>query len=62
MLQCMYLRESLALLSILYSSVQECEHVFDVLCRTVLTAVFGGMRAINDIRHGAPIGFKPFCE
>ena len=32
------------------------------MCSTVLTAVFGGMRAVNNIRDGAPIGFKPFCD
>ncbi|KAK9914892.1 hypothetical protein WJX75_001974 [Coccomyxa subellipsoidea] len=33
-----------------------------IIAGTVLTAVFGGMRAVNNIRDGAPIGFKPFCE
>ncbi|EIE19332.1 hypothetical protein COCSUDRAFT_44684 [Coccomyxa subellipsoidea C-169] len=33
-----------------------------IIAGTVLTAFFGGIRAVNDIRDGAPIGFKPFCD
>ncbi|BDA43733.1 Sulfite exporter TauE/SafE family protein 3 [Coccomyxa sp. Obi] len=33
-----------------------------IIVGTVLTAVFGGIRAIDNIRNGAPIGFKHFCE
>ncbi|CAL5221862.1 g4123 [Coccomyxa viridis] len=29
---------------------------------TVLTAVFGGIRAANNIKNGGSAGFKPFCE
>lgn len=31
-------------------------------CRTVLTAVFGGMRSVDNIKHGGSAGFKPFCN
>lgn len=39
------------------------ENAYKVLdtCRTVLTAVFGGMRSADNIKQGGSAGFKPFC-